>query len=402
MKNNTTEKIFINDALVKCNRVMLSMAILLFGIGIIAVFSADYSPISLASKSVKQFIWAFAGVILATSFTMLNYKKLNREKILKVLLIIFTVMLAILFACSMLNQNIKIGDTGIGIRKINGAYRWFSLGFFNFQPSVFIKVILILFAAAKLSNIPDMKNKKVIKGNRDKSPLSIKEHAIKHKDILEILVFSLIILVLVLFQPSFMVATSIGVIALAIIAQKNAKFFLGKYFFVIAAILLLISIAVWNWLPHIHGRLGGDNFQSEQAILAISSGGLTGLGIGQGEHKYPGRLPEVENDFIFSIIAQETGFIGSIIFLGIYLTFIATGFWTALNAQDSFGKLAAFGITTNYAFSFLAHMFVNLGFVNTGASLPFVSYGGTAILADAIMLGILLNISSAKYERIRL
>jgi cell division protein FtsW len=185
-------------------------------------------------------------------------------------------------------------------------------------------------------------------------------------------------------------------------AFKNAKFVTKILpLFLFAAVFLFVL--VWNINPNFRDRImqGGDNYQSRQAILAIGSGGILGLGIGNGEAKY-NRLPEIENDYIFAIIAEETGFVGAIIFLGIYIWFIITGFKIAILAEDGFMKLTAFGLTINYAFSFLFHLFVNLGFVSTGASLPFVSYGGTAIIADAIALGILLNISSSsRYERIR-
>ena len=417
MKKNNTEKLFINDALVKCNRLMLLTAIFLLGIGVIAVFSADYSPITFSSKGVKQFIWVFFGTLFALFFTLFNYKKLNAETPLKVLLIIFTAMLVFLAGCSLVHyfgNEVRLGTSSFGVRRINGAYRWFSFPGFNFQPSIFIKFVLILFIAAKLSKITEKKSKKANgKSSKKESPnfsSALRENVEKHKEVLEISIFTIIIFALVGAQPSASVAISILVVAFAMLAAKNAKFFVGRNFFIIAAILLSFLFAAWHGLPHFQNRImkGGDNFQSEQAILAISSGGWTGLGLGQGEHKYPGRLPEVENDFIFSLIAQETGFLGSIIFLGIYIAFIAAGFCTALNAQDNFGKFTAFGITTNYAFSFLAHLFVNLGFINTGASLPFVSYGGTAIIADGVMLGILLNISAtgtisaAKQERIGL
>ena len=409
-----SEKLFMNDAIAKSNKALITTALLLLGIGVIAVFSADISRISLSSKGVKQVIWASGGVFVALIFTLINYRKLNLEKPLRICLLIFTAMLVFLAGCSFLHSlgiDVRIGNSSFGVRRINGAYRWFSLGYFNFQPSVFVKVFLILFIAAKLSKISAVKSKfntkvkakKIEKNKDDDSNFSslIQEKIEKHKEILEVLLFSMIITTLVLFQPSTSVAASILVVAFAMLAMKNAKFFMGKNFIVVALVLAAIGFVAWNGFPHIRNRImkGGDNFQSEQAVLAISSGGLTGLGIGHGEHKYPGRLPEVENDFIFSLIAQETGFIGSFIFLAIYIVFIFAGFYTALRTQDDFGKFAAFGITANYAFSFLAHLFVNLGFINTGASLPFVSYGGTAIFADATMLGILLNISAEKCER---
>jgi cell division protein FtsW len=397
----TKERFFINDAIAKSNKVMLSAAILFFGIGLIAVWSADYSPEILGDQSIKQPIWTVFGLFFAFVFTLLNHKMLAVESFLKTVLIVFSALLAIIAYCAIFKLNLNIGP--IEVRKINGAYRWYNLWGVGFQPSVFVKVILILFAALKLSqsSVGENKSRKVLKRNKAENNDFLK----KSKDFSaavwskykEVFVYSAIILLCIWLQPSNSVLISLFVILLAMFALKNSKFLIAAIF------LAFIIIAAWNITPYFQHRFGGDTYQNEQAILAISSGGWFGQGLGLGEHKYPGRLPEIENDFIFALFAQEGGFIVSLLFLLVYAVFITTGFLTALDSQDEFSKLTAFGITVNYAFSFLLHFYVNLGFLNTGSSLPFVSYGGTAIIADAIMLGILLNISSSnkRYERIR-
>jgi cell division protein FtsW len=252
-----------------------------------------------------------------------------------------------------------------------------------------------------LSQIPDEKKKNPKKNNKDS------EQSISNSNIYkQILGFSGLFFFLIIVQPSTSVALSFAVVVFAILMLKNAKFVFGKGFLIFSAIFVLTATIALNGFPHIRERLtkGGDNYQSQQAITAIGSGGIFGLGLGKSEAKF-NRLPEIENDYIFSLIAEETGITGSLFFMIIYILFITQGFFTAMNSQDNFGKLAAFGFTVNYAFAFLAHLFVNLGFISTGASLPFVSYGGTAMIADTISLGILLNISSSryeKYERIRI
>jgi cell division protein FtsW len=297
----------------------------------------------------------------------------------------------------------RIAGQSFGIWRINGAYRWIILGPVNFQPSVFLKVVLIILTALKLSQIPDEEGKKRAKFYRRRGETveivsTFRDSISKNK---EIIIFALAAVVLVLVQPSNSVAASIFLALLAMFALKYSRF-INKILPPVLFAAAVLFFCVWNINSNFRDRItkGGDNYQSRQALLAIGSGGILGLGIGNGEAKY-NRLPEIENDYIFSIIAEETGFVGAIIFLGIYVCFIFTGFKTAISAQDKFCKLTAFGITSNYALSFMFHLFVNLGFVSTGASLPFVSYGGTAIIADAISLGILLNISSLRYERIR-
>lgn len=407
---------FDNQVFAKCNKLMLFTAIFLLGIGIIAVLSADNSQLSLASKGIKQMFWVCVGVFATAFFAFFDYKKLAAEKPLKIILLILIAMLVTLAICSIINKVGNFGLDGNGkrlnyvlntglfeIRRINSAYRWFDFKFFNIQPSIVIKIVLIIFTAFKLSQ-PSTKEKKTIKipkknkNNSDNSFDNFKSFCREYKDEIIFGAIITITLVSIAFQPSNTVVFSIFTILLAMFMLKNAKF-VG-----FAVILVLFAVIAWNTSSYFSKRLGGDNFQSEQAVLAISTGGLKGYGLGQGEHKY-GRLPEPENDFVFAIIAQETGFIGSILFLIAYAIFITTGFLTAIKTQDDFGKYLAFGITANYAFFFLMHFAVNLGFLNTGASLPFVSYGGTAIVVDMAMLGILLNISasssSKKYERIR-
>ena len=396
MKRNA-ENLFTADGFNKCNKIMLSCAALLFIIGVVFVFEADRSAIlSSASKGVRQIIWSAGGLLFTAFFLLVNYKKLASEKLLLFFLVPLTAMLVILALCSLIHlfgHEVRFSGAGLGIRRINGAFRWIELGPLNFQPSVFVQVFLILFIAAQLSQIPDDSKRKA---KSSAVAISSKEYVssalIKYRS----LWFSLLIFVLIFAQPSTSVAISVMVTALAMTALKNSKIVFGRNFFIIVAVILLAGLIAWNAFPHIRERVerGGDNFQSRQAVLAIGSGGVLGLGLGNSEAKHS-RLPEIENDYIFSLIAEETGFVGSVLFMGIYVVFILQGFMTAIRAKDSFAKLAAFGFSVNYAFAFLVHLFVNLGFISTGAGLPFVSYGGTAMLADSIALGILLNISGS-------
>jgi cell division protein FtsW len=409
------ENLFTADGINKCDKIMLSCAFFLFMTGIVFVFAADSSDILSRGKGVMQIVWSTLGLTVAAFFLLIDYKRLANEKVLTFILTVLTVMLGILASCSIINyfgHEVRIENSGFGIRRINGAYRWIDMKIFNFQPSIFAKVFLILFIAAVLSKIPENKNKKNKKEQfpeKNKFAARNKKEQPEHTSILKKaynhykhLWFSLLIFVLVLIQPSTSVAFSIVFVALSILMLKNSRHIFGRNFFIIVTVLLVAGVVAWNAFPHIRTRIskGGDNFQSRQAVLTIGSGGWGGLWLGRSEAKYA-RLPEIENDYIFSLIAEETGFIGAFIFIGIYVLFVTRGFFTAIRAENNFGRLLAFGITVNYALAFLIHLFVNLGFVSTGASLPFVSYGGTAIIADSIMLGILLNISGLRYERFR-
>jgi cell division protein FtsW len=416
----STENLFTADGFNKCNKTMLFCAALLFIIGIVFVFEADRTAIlSRNSKGILQIFWSALGLLSASFFLLINYKKLAHEKFLLFFLGVLTTMLGVLAVCSIINifgDEVRVRLPGFGIRRINGAYRWLQLGPITFQPSVFVQVFLILFIASHLSKTADdNKRKGNVKGAASSSakkntpapkmhfaksdsehfPEFVKGRAglflVKYRSqCLAILIFGL-----VLVQPSTSVAISVMLTAVAMMILKNPKILFRRISAIVLLVLVLLGVVAWNAFPHIRERIvrGGDNFQSRQAVLAIGSGGVFGLGLGNSEAKHS-RLPEIENDYIFSLIAEETGFVGSIVFMGIYVLFIFMGFLTAMRAQDSFGKLAAFGFTVNYAFAFLVHLFVNLGFISTGAGLPFVSYGGTAMIADSIALGILLNISA--------
>ena len=137
----------------------------------------------------------------------------------------------------------------------------------------------------------------------------------------------------------------------------------------------------------------GAGYQPIQSLYAIGSGGLLGLGLGKSRQKFL-YIPEPENDFIFSIVVEELGFIGAAIVLILFALLIMRGYWLALHARDKFGTLTIVGIITLLA----AQVFLNIGVVtnlipNTGISLPFFSYGGTALMIQLAEMGIILSIS---------
>ena len=137
----------------------------------------------------------------------------------------------------------------------------------------------------------------------------------------------------------------------------------------------------------------GKGYQTIQSLYAIGSGGLLGLGLGKSRQKFL-YLPEPENDFIFSIVAEELGYIGAAIVLILFALLIIRGYWLALHARDRFGALLIVGITTLLA----VQVFLNIAVVTnlipvTGISLPFFSYGGTALVIQLAEMGIILSVS---------
>lgn len=143
----------------------------------------------------------------------------------------------------------------------------------------------------------------------------------------------------------------------------------------------------------------GDNYQANQAILAVGSGGLFGLGLGNGRQKYS-YLPEAENDYIFAIVGEELGFIGSVIVVLLFCILIWRGITIALNCKDTFGTYMAFGITALLGFQVALNMFVVLRlFPSTGMQLPFFSKGGSSMLATLMGIGLLLSVSRDNIRR---
>jgi cell division protein FtsW len=139
------------------------------------------------------------------------------------------------------------------------------------------------------------------------------------------------------------------------------------------------------------------SYQIVQSLYAIGSGGLLGLGLGRSRQKYL-YLPEEHNDYIFAIVCEELGFVGAVLILLLFALLIIRGYWIAIHARDRFGSLIVAGITTLLALQ----VFFNIGVVSnflpaTGISLPFFSYGGTALLMQLAEMGIVLNVS--RYNR---
>lgn len=149
---------------------------------------------------------------------------------------------------------------------------------------------------------------------------------------------------------------------------------------------------IQTWL-NIEADLTGTGWQINQSLYAIGSGGLFGVGLGNSKQKYL-YLPEPHNDFIFAVLAEELGFFGCVIVILLFALFVWRGIVIAIKAQDNFGTLIAIGLTTMIGLQALINIAVVTNTIPvTGMPLPFFSYGGSAMLADLIAVGILLSVS---------
>ena len=149
--------------------------------------------------------------------------------------------------------------------------------------------------------------------------------------------------------------------------------------------------------PWFHPFESEDAYQTQQSLIAIGSGGAFGLGLGESRQKYL-YLPESENDFVFSIICEELGFFGAVMVILLFVLLVAQGFHIATHSKDRFGMLVASGFTMQIGLqAFINIAVVSNLFPNTGISLPFFSYGGTALVMQLVEMGIVLNISRGRY-----
>lgn len=265
-----------------------------------------------------------------------------------------------------------------------GAQRWLIVGSFSFQPSEFLKLALIIYLAAFLS-------KTCLPANRKKAQAST---------LIPFLAINILIGGLMTLQ------TDAGTLALIVVVGFTMYFLSGAKFRNLAVVILCYAAAFFaliKFFPHRMARFAtflnpnidpqGISYQINQALLAIGSGGLFGRGLGHSIQKYS-YLPEPMGDSVFAIFAEELGFIGSLVFIILMILLIFKGLRTAKKTPDDFGKLLACGIVCWIAFQTI----INIGAISgliplTGIPLPFVSYGGSALIITMAGMGILINIS---------
>lgn len=355
---------------------LIITVLLLLTIGLIMVLSAS-SPTSLSESGnsykyfIKQGIFAIAGLVAMTFISNIDYR--FYKKFYKIAYIIAIILLAAVLI---------FGKT------INNAKRWiYVTDSLSFQPSELVKFCMIVFYAGILTK------------DRDELKLFIKGW-IKHLALLIPIIGLLII------EPHL--SASVVIIAIVGIMMIIAGCKLWQIIvpgFTIG--IPLAGIAIWKIPKFAHAvkRITtfidpwqdklGDGYQVIQSLYAIGSGGLFGAGLGQSKQKYL-YLPEPQNDFIFSVLAEELGFIGCAFVIILFAIFIWRGILIAMKAPDMFGSLVATGITGMIGIQVIINIaVVTSSMPATGMPLPFFSYGGTALVILLCQIGVLLNISRA-------
>ena len=357
----------------------LAAIYVLLAFGLLMVLSAS-SPIAYASSATnhdsfyyfkKQLMWACLGSVAMFVTANYDYKKLKNWAFPVLALSIVLLLLVLV--------------PGIG-RKINDARRWIYIGPINFQPSEIAKIATIIFFSYSLSK--------------------------NYKELASFGVFLMyigiigVISVIIMMEPHFSCTMLIAATACILLLVAGAKI---RHFVALGCCALPVVILLVIKAPYRLARvvtfldpfedIQGSGWQIVQSLYAIGSGGIFGVGLGQSRQKYM-NIPEPQNDFIFSILAEEFGLLGAILVSLMFIFLIARGVKIALNAPDLFGTLLATGIVAMIAIQAIVNIaVVTSSMPVTGMPLPFFSYGGTALAITMAEMGIVLNISRHQKDR---
>lgn len=315
----------------------------------------------------KQLFFVFVGLTFMIIMTRIPYTQLRKWAYPGMILsFIFLSMLLI---------------PHLGMKR-GGATRWLNLGGFSFQVTEMVKIAIVIFLAHLLTR---------------------KAHQLKDfsKGVLVPLVITSIIILLILLEPDFGTAVIIATILLLMLciagSQIKHLLFLIAAFIPVGVLLIFYKgYRITRLTAFLDPWKDADNtgFQIIQSLLSFGSGGAFGVGIGDGMQKLF-YLPEPHTDFILSIIAEESGFIGVAIVIVMFAIFAFRGFMIALKAPDLFGTLLASGLTMVIALEAFINIAGVMGLIPLkGLVLPFLSYGGTAFIMTMTAVGILLNIST--------
>ncbi len=355
----------------------LLLTLLLTAIGLVMLFSASFPSAYYEAGSPtfylkRQGIFAILGLAAMFVVAKVNYQRWRGAARM---LLIFSVFLLIL---------VLIPHVGI---THNNATRWLGIdGVFTFQPSEIAKLAVIVYFADSISK----KRERMLVFREGVTPYLVILSVIALLMMLEphlsgtlLIVGTGAVMMAVGGMPAWLIGAGLGsVAALAVLFVKLVEGGVISYG--------ASRIAMWHdpWLD-----TSDTGYQMVQSLIAIGSGGLLGKGLGKGMQKFM-YLPEEHNDFIFAVVCEELGLVGATIIMLIFAMLLLRGFWIALHARDRFGTLLVVGVMTHLGLQVFLNIAVVSGLVPaTGISLPFFSYGGTALVLQLVEMGIVLSVS---------
>jgi len=351
------------------------LIIILAAFGLLILYSSSGESIDLIYRQLIRLAIAFGAMIVVSQIPPLY---LNRAAPTLITIGIFLLILVLI-----------IGSTG------GGAQRWLNLGFIKFQPSEMMKIIVPISIASILS-----------------------ERTLPPRALMSLLSLTVIIVVvaLIALQPDLGTSLLIGASGVYVLFFSGASIRLVKNTWLNLGLLLGILSGLfyvaWNYLliSYQQNRIItlfnpeydplGSGYHIMQSKIAIGSGGLTGKGLNQGSQSQLDFVPESSTDFIFSVLAEETGFIGVLFLIFIYLLIIYRCMDLSMRCEDNFSRLLGASLT----FIFFTYVFVNIGMVSgllpvVGVPLPLISYGGSSLLTLMTSLGIIMSVYKHKTPR---
>jgi cell division protein FtsW len=355
---------------VSVDRWLFTVTLILVFVGLIMVFSASAVMAKERFGSgyhflLRQMGWAIAGLVAMIIGMRLDYRRFKNPAVVFTVLGITTLLLISVFF----------------LDRSHNTHRWIHLGGFSLQPSELAKPALILFLAYFLESrtrlMDDWRN-----------------------TLLPAVIPTVVFVGLIVFQPDLGTALACCAITVSVlfVAGMDLKY-LGYAF---AASILPLYFLIFH-VRYRRDRIlafinpfsdpQGKGFHMIQSLIAVSTGGITGLGLMEGKQKLF-YLPEPHTDFIFAVTAEELGLVGSVIIVALFAVLLWRGIRTALRTQDAFGQFLVVGITCMVVVQAFVNISVVLGMMPTkGIPLPFVSYGGSSLFVTLACVGVLLNVT---------
>ena len=359
---------------------LLIFILVLLAIGLVMLFSASYAYSYYYYGNSYFFISRQAAFAVFGVVAMLVISTFDYHHFHKLAVVIFGIavfLLVFLLVC-------RYAHIESIARPEGDATRWLDFGIVSFQPSEIAKFGLIVLLAHMISR------------NLDRMD------TFRYGVVPYVAVMGLVAVPIYLENPlsATLIILMLGAILMFVGGTKPRWFIIGGIVLAVGLTLLLLTKGGYQmnritiWLDPFSTELDRDlTHQTRQSLYAIGSGGLLGVGLGQSRQKYL-YLPEPQNDFIFAIVCEELGMVGALVIIVLFALLIWRGVYISIHAKDKFGMLLGLGITFQVGLQAVLNICVVTNTIpNTGISLPFFSYGGTALLMLLGEMGILLNIS---------
>jgi cell division protein FtsW len=355
---------------VSADRWLFALTLLMVSAGLVMVFSASaiVAKDKFGSETaflVRQALYAVIGLVAMFALMNVDYRKLNRPALVFTTLGITSLFLAAVFL----------------LDRSHNTHRWIKLGILSFQPSELAKPAIILFMAhfleSRLRSITDLRH-----------------------TILPSIAPTAAFCILIVLQPDLGTAMTCAFITAAILYISGMEWKYYFYALAISALPLYILLFRTAWRarrlvafidPYADPQ--GAGFHIIQSLIAVGTGGPLGQGLMEGKQKLF-YLPEPQTDFIFAVLAEELGLIGSVLLVAAFAFFCFRGLRAAWNTRDNFARILAVGITAMIGIQAFFNISVVLGLLPTkGIPLPFISYGGSSLIVTLACVGVLLNIT---------